>query len=192
MSLRRNNLLPLYCQPGKWGPSLTAVSDAERKEKEKKLQQERSRQCAEHNVRERKRARKLAEKRKQKQGTSRTANLNKTDDTNTARRRVHLPVTAFPKACQEAGIQISNKLGESDDRVLVKIIAMVDAFGVEQVESLVDMALSIQNTGGEWTHDRSRMRTLGGILFRLAKDAFGPQLKSLILWNVTDCEEDKR
>lgn len=181
MSMRRNDLLPLYCTPGKWDHSLTGLTGWERKQKRIERQRELSRMGAER--RARKRAKKLAEyrarKRAQRLAQDRCRQQNGKQSTNAnqviklpARRKEYL-LTSLPQECQRSAIRISKELGESDSRAVFKIAEIVDAFSQEKIDALVEKALAVHRAGGEWTCDRSRMRTLGGVFFRLAKDEFG-------------------
>jgi len=142
---------------------------------------------------ERKRAQKLAEKRrlnqKQAEENAEVKAIQKKSETTVIRRRDYLPITAFPLEAQKTGMQIAETLGEKDPQVLLTIVAMVDAFGVKAIQSFLDDAIRVQGAGGELTDDDSRSRTLGGVFFRIAKDIIGKPLKRLKIWVLKDCSD---
>ena len=163
MSQRRNNLLPKYCVPGQWAPSLARLSAAERADK--------------------KRRRKLAESRNRKRRglknqrrESETNGLPKSSDS----ARWSLFVQSFPLAQQDHAGRISAELEENDPRVLASILALLSLLDEREVDAIKQEALGIQNAGGELVNDRSRKRTVGGIFFRIARAKVGGDMNGAI------------
>jgi len=188
MSWRRNHYLPRYCSPGQWSPSLTALTVAEREQKRLEKQREKSRRRTQYRLQKkhRKRSQNLADKRRLER---QQAKDHTEVGTAVAHRREYLPVTTFPLDSQETGMQIAEALSERDPRVLLKIVAMVDAFGGKKIQAFLDDAMRVQDAGGELTDDGSRWRTLGGVFFRIAKDNIGVPMKRLKIWVLKDCSD---
>ena len=63
---------------------------------------------------------------------------------------------------------IADELGETEESVRKKIVAIVYALGRRQSRQLLTHALQIEEHGGEMLPDGSRRRTVGGIFFNLA------------------------
>lgn len=63
---------------------------------------------------------------------------------------------------------IADRLGETEESVRKKIVAIVYALGRSQSHQLLTYALQMEEHGGEMLPDGSRRRTVGGIFFSLA------------------------
>ena len=68
----------------------------------------------------------------------------------------------------EVAAMIADELGETEESVRKKIVAIVYALGRRQSRQLLNHALQIEEHGGEMLPDGSRRRTVGGIFFNLA------------------------
>ena len=68
----------------------------------------------------------------------------------------------------EVAAMIADQLGETEEPVRKKIVAIVYALGRRQSRQLLTHALQIEEHGGEMLPDGSRRRTVGGIFFNLA------------------------
>ena len=68
----------------------------------------------------------------------------------------------------EVAAMIADELGETEESVRKKIVAIVYALGRRQSHQLLNYALQMEEHGGEMLPDGSRRRTVGGIFFNLA------------------------
>ncbi len=75
---------------------------------------------------------------------------------------------------------IASELGETEDVTQVLIKRIVRTLGEERTRELVRHAKVIEEQGGMMVPDGSRRRTLGGVFFKLAKDAATPEERSRI------------
>jgi hypothetical protein len=65
--------------------------------------------------------------------------------------------------------EIASALGESDEKPLGQIGAVVDALGAEAARALLAETLEAERSGGMLLPDGSRRRTPGGVFFFLAR-----------------------
>src|SRR6266571_7996214 len=75
----------------------------------------------------------------------------------------------------EVAAMIADELGETEESVRKKIVAIVYALGRRQSRQLLTHALQIEEHGGEMLPDGSRRRTVGGIFFNLASTIGQPK-----------------
>ena len=75
---------------------------------------------------------------------------------------------------------IARELGETADVAQVLIKRIVRTLGEERTRELVRHAKVIEEQGGMMVPDGSRRRTLGGVFFKLAKDAATPEERARI------------
>ena len=75
---------------------------------------------------------------------------------------------------------IAGELGETEGVAQVLIKRIVRTFGEERTRQLVRHAKVIEEQGGMLVPDGSRRRTLGGVFFKLAKDAATPEERARI------------
>lgn len=68
----------------------------------------------------------------------------------------------------EVAAMIADELGETEEPVRKKIVAIVYALGRRQSRQLLNHALQMEEHGGEMLPDGSRRRTPGGVFFNLA------------------------
>src|SRR5260370_8452332 len=68
----------------------------------------------------------------------------------------------------EVAAMIADELGETEESVRKKIVAIVYALGRRQSRQLLTHTLQIEEHGGEMLPDGSRRRTPGGIFFNPA------------------------
>ncbi len=95
---------------------------------------------------------------------------------------------AAPATEQQRGAKIdpalvegsAAELGESNGPALGQIRGILRAFGEERTRELVRHAKVIEEQGGMLVPDGSRRRTLGGVFFKLAKDAATPTERARI------------
>ncbi len=76
--------------------------------------------------------------------------------------------------------EIASELGETEDVAQMLIKRIVRTLGEERTRELVRHAKVIEEQGGMMVPDGSRRRTLGGVFFKLAKDAATPEERSRI------------
>src|SRR5260370_30949956 len=67
----------------------------------------------------------------------------------------------------EVAAMIADELGETEESVRKKIVAIVYALGRRQSRQLLNHALQIEEHGGEMLPDGARRPTVGGIFFNL-------------------------
>ena len=75
----------------------------------------------------------------------------------------------------EVAAMIADELGETEESVRKKIVAIVYALGRRQSHQLLNYALQMEEHGGEMLPDGSRRRTVGGIFFNLASTIGQPK-----------------
>lgn len=81
---------------------------------------------------------------------------------------------------REVGVEIAEKLGETEQRPRGQIIHLIEMKGTDFALQLLQDTLKVQEEGGMEVTDGSRKRTTGGIFFKLAKDRLDAKTRGIV------------
>lgn len=70
---------------------------------------------------------------------------------------------------QSIAQQIAQKLGETEDKPISQIVAIIEKCGIEFAQGLLADTEAVEARGGMMLGDQSRRRTPGGVFFKLAR-----------------------